>query len=77
MTLWSSLRDHVMQSVAAAALLGGGSLLVGGAVQNAEQDTRIERLERLDDKIDDISKNVAETRESVVRLEAKMENSGE
>jgi chaperonin cofactor prefoldin len=70
---WDSIRDHLIQSIAAATLLGGGAMLVNGSVDNAKQDTRIERLERLDDRLETIQKDVSETRETVARLEAKIE----
>lgn len=69
---WENLRDHVLQSVAAAALLGGGSLLINNSVGLARQDTRLERLERVDERLDSIQKDVAETRETVARLEAQV-----
>lgn len=70
---WDSIRDHVVQSIAAAAILGGGALVFNGTVDNAKQDARIERVERMDARLESIEKNVSETRESVARLEAKLE----
>lgn len=71
---WAALKERLIEAVAAAALLGGGAQLVSNTVDNATQDTRIERLEKLDERLDDIATDVSETRETVVRLETKMEN---
>jgi uncharacterized protein (DUF342 family) len=70
---WDNLRDHVLQTVAAAAFLGGGSLVVGNSIDVAKHDTRLERLERVDERLDSIQRDVAQTRETVARLEAKAE----
>lgn len=70
---WDSIREHVVQSIAAAALLGGGALVFNGTIENAKQDARLERVEKQDARLENIEKNVSETREAVARLEAKME----
>jgi ribosomal protein L13E len=70
---WTALKDRLIEAAAAAALLGGGAQLVGNSVDIARQDTRLERVERLDERLEDIQRDVAETRETVVRLETKME----
>lgn len=70
---WSALKDRLIEAVAAAALLGGGAQLVSNTVDIGKQETRIERIEELDNKIEKMADDVAETRETVVRLETKLE----
>lgn len=71
---WQALKDHLIQSAAAAALLGGGSLVVTNTIDVGKQESRIARLEKIDDRLEDLQKNVADTRETVIRLETRMEN---
>lgn len=70
---FAALRDRLIEAAAAAALLGGGAQLVSNTVDIATQDTRIARVESMDAKLDDIQREISETRESVVRLETKLE----
>ena len=69
----TALKERLIEAVAAAALLGGGAQLIGNTVQIAKQDTRVERLEELDEKLEVMADDVAETREAVIRLETKLE----
>lgn len=62
-----------MEAAAAAALLGGGAQVVSTTVDVAKHDTRLERVEKIDARMEDIQKEVSETREAVVRLETKLE----
>lgn len=71
---WSVLKERLIEAVAAASLLGGGGMVITNAVNDAKQDTRIEQIEELGPKLDKIADDVAETRETVARLETKMEN---
>lgn len=73
----TSIKERIIEAVATAALLGGGGLIVTGAISDGQQDTRIERLERLDEKLDEMSRDLHATKEGVIRLEAKLENSNE
>ena len=66
----SALKDHLIQAVAAAALLGGGAALVDAKVDNARQD---EQLKAASEILPEIQKDVRETRDAVIRLEAKGE----
>lgn len=67
------LKERLIEAVAAAALLGGGAQLINTTVENAKQDTRIERLETVDDRLEAIQDDLSTTRETVVRLETKLE----
>jgi hypothetical protein len=70
---FSALKERLIEGIAAAALLGGGAQLITNTVDNATQDARIERIEKLDSRIEEMADDVAETRETVIRLETKME----
>lgn len=70
---WALLKDRLVEAAAAAALLGGGATVVGHSVDIARQDARLERVEKLDERLEDIQKDVAATRETVARLETKLE----
>jgi ribosomal protein L13E len=70
---WGPLKDRLIEAAAAAALLGGGATVVGHSVDIARQDARIERVEKLDERLEEIQKDVATTREAVIRLETKLE----
>ena len=54
----SALKDHLIQAVAAAALLGGGAALVDAKVDNARQD---EQLKAASEILPEIQKDVRET----------------
>ncbi len=71
--VWNSLKDRLIEATAAATILGGGATVVSHSVDIARQDARLERVEKLDARLESIEKNVSETRESVARLEAKLE----
>jgi hypothetical protein len=70
----SAIKDRLIEAVAAAALLGGGAQIITNTVDNAKQDTRIERVEKVDERLEQMQDDLTVTREAVVRLEAKMEN---
>lgn len=67
----AALKDHLMTALATAALLGGGGMLVTHEVDLGRHDERIERIEALDDSIDGLTKELASTREQLVRVEAE------
>lgn len=68
------LKERLIEAAAAAALLGGGAQVIGNTVDIAKQDTRVERLEGVDARLEKIQQDLATTRETVVRLETYMEN---
>lgn len=67
MTL-AEFRDHVVQALAVAALVGGGATLIDAKVDNARQDSEIAAASKLLPKIEE---DVRITRETVIRLEEK------
>lgn len=70
---FGALKDRLIEAAAAAALLGGGAQMMSLTAEQARQSARIENVERIDDHIEGIRKDVSETREAVVRLETKLE----
>lgn len=62
-----------MTALATSALLGGSAMVVKQEVTAARHDERLTRLENLDDSIDDLTKEMARTREQLARVEAKQE----
>jgi hypothetical protein len=70
----SAIKDRLIEAAAAAALLGGGAQIITNTVDNAKQDTRLERVEKVDERLEQMQDDLTVTREAVVRLEAKMEN---
>ena len=71
---WGDLKFRLIEATAAAALLGGGAQVVNNSVEQARIETRVERLEKLDERLVDIQRDVSTTRETVARLEAKLED---
>jgi signal transduction histidine kinase len=64
------LKDHILQAIATAAVLGGGATLISTKVENAQQ---AEQLTTLTKTLPEIQKDVRATREAVIRLEARQE----
>jgi septal ring factor EnvC (AmiA/AmiB activator) len=69
---WDIIKDHLIQSIAAAAMLGGGTMVLTAHTDLARQEVRIERLEKMDGDIHEIRTDMRDTRESVARLEQHM-----
>jgi len=65
-----ALKDHLITAVTTAAVLGGGSTLVGLKINDARQDEQIEAAAKA---LPEIQKDVRATRDAVIRLEAKQE----
>ena len=72
----ADLRDHVITAVSTAALLGGATTLVTTNTTSARHDERIKRVEDAVDAIPAMQKDLRETREGIIRMEAKMETVG-
>jgi hypothetical protein len=70
MSALSSLKDHLIQAAATAALLGGGTAVVSNKINDARQDQQITQAAVI---LPEIQKDVKATREAVIRLEAKQE----
>lgn len=64
--MWGSLKEHLLQTIVGASLLGGGTLLVNSRVELARQDERIIRIE---ESVGDI----AQMREDVAVIRTKVE----
>lgn len=62
-----------MPAIATAAVLGGGATLIQDRVQLAQHETRLTRIEKLDDTMVKLTDELAETRLTLARVEAKQE----
>lgn len=60
--------------VALAATLAGGTAVIKAAETNAVQDVRIERIEKVSEKMDDLNKTMADTKTEVALLRKELEN---
>lgn len=70
---WQSLRDHIFEVLAGAAVLGVGTATVTNTVTSGKHDVRIERLEAVEPKIDKLLESQAEINERLGRIEGKLE----
>lgn len=70
---FATIRDHLIQAVAAASVLGGGSMVMGMKFDSVRQHERIERLEEISGDLKDIREDAAKTREDVAVIKAKLE----
>lgn len=73
MALKELLKDHLVNAVATAAVLGGGAAIIQNKVDLAKHDERITRIEKLDESMDKLADELAETRETLARVEARQE----
>lgn len=71
--IWSNLRDHIVQVVAGAALLGGGSFVVSNNIEIARHDERIKTVESIPETLAEIQKAQALTNERLTAIETKLE----
>jgi hypothetical protein len=71
--IWSNLRDHIVQVVAGAALLGGGSFVVSNNIEIARHDERIKTIETIPETLAEIQKAQAVTNERLMAIETKLE----
>lgn len=70
--IWSQLRDHLLQAVAGAAVLGTGAVVVTGQITDGRHDERIKTIESVAPKVDKILENQALTNERLAKIEAKV-----
>lgn len=71
---WAALRDHIVQAIAGAALLGGGVVLIDSKVENARQDERIKVVEAMPEKLDKIIEGQLTTNERLTKIETRLED---
>ena len=69
----SALKDHLVTAGASAMLLGGSATLITTKIDIARHDERITRIEKLDETMTSLSKEMAATREALARVEARQE----
>jgi len=70
---WEALKDHLIQAVAVAGILGGGTVLIDTKVDVARHDERITRIEELDKNMDELREDLRTTREALARVEARQQ----
>lgn len=68
-----TLKDYLIQAVAGATVIAAGASLVGDKVELARHDERIQRIEKLDESIDGLRKDLTDTREQLARIDTKLE----
>jgi hypothetical protein len=66
----SAIKEHLVTAITTAAVLGGGSTLIGLKINDARQDEQIEAAAQM---LPQIQKDVKETHDAVIRLEAQRE----
>jgi hypothetical protein len=65
------LRENLIPAVATAAVLGGGATIIDNKVRISGHEERIKRIEELDKTMDELRGDLRETRETLVRVEAR------
>lgn len=73
MSLGTFLRENLFPAIATAAALGGGATVVQSRVDLASHDQRISRIEDLDKNMDELRDDLRETRETLIRVEARQQ----
>lgn len=68
-----TLKQYVIQAVAAAAAVAAGSTIITAKVDNAKQDVRIERLETLNSNVDGLRADLDRVDNHLSRVEGKLE----
>lgn len=72
-----SIRDTIINAVAGAVVLAAGGTIVGLKVNDATQDERIARIEKLDNKMDSLSGDLQRVDLKLERLDGKLEGERE
>jgi hypothetical protein len=72
-----TLRDTLINAVAGTVVLAAGGTIVGLKVNDARQDTRIERLEDLDNSVDGLRGDLARVDKKLEHLDGKLEGEHE
>ena len=69
----ATLKTALIQAAAGALLIGGSTTVVQSRVDIARIDERLTRIERLDTTMQTLSRDLAQTREELVRVQARQE----
>jgi hypothetical protein len=69
----ASLKEYVINAVAATVAIGAGGTLLTSRVDLARHDERITRIEKLDDKMDRLSERLDHFSVDLARVETKQE----
>ena len=69
----ASLKEHIINAVAATAAIGAGGTLLSSRIELARHDERIQRIEKLDDKMDRLSDRLDRFSVDLARVQTKQE----
>jgi outer membrane murein-binding lipoprotein Lpp len=69
----ASLKEAIINAVAASAAIGAGGAIVTGKIDLARHDERIQRIEKLDAKMDRLSERLDRFSVDLARVETKQE----
>lgn len=67
------IKTHLIQAGATALLVGGSAAVVQTKVDIARIDERVNRIERLDESMTTLARELATTREELARVSARQE----
>jgi outer membrane murein-binding lipoprotein Lpp len=72
-----TLRSTIINAVAGTAVLAAGSTIIGLKVEDATQNERIARIEKLDTKMDNLSSDLQRVDMKLERLNGRMDGEHE
>lgn len=64
-----TFKDHLINVVAGAAILGGAAAIVDNKVDTARLDQRLIAVEKLNNNVETLTRELALTREQLARME--------
>jgi hypothetical protein len=67
------VKDHILPPLGIAMLLGSGSAIIKATIDNATQDERISRIEKLDASMEKLGDELATSRETLAAVKARQE----
>lgn len=68
-----TLKDTIINAVAGTVVLAAGGTLIGLKVNDATQDERIARIEKLDTKMDELGANLVIVNGKLERLNGRLD----
>lgn len=69
----ATLKETIINAVAATAAIGAGTTILGNKIELARVDERIARIERLDAKLDSVSERLDRFNVDLTRVQTKQE----
>lgn len=70
----ASLKEYIINAVAATVAVGAGGAIITNKVEIARHDERIQRIEKLDDKMDNLSERLDRFSVDIARVQTKQED---